>query len=137
MGGGTGPAHGTRATTCTPGPFHMKLMLQSTDDLPLNFGFTGKVCLVLHQIDPMIPTEFLDPCLAMLPFHLFQGNSAKPEGLHEIIKAGAMGLKLHEDWGTTPAAIDGCLTVADLYDVQVVASSLIRLGLETFNFLFT
>ncbi|XP_057776932.1 urease [Salvia miltiorrhiza] len=89
VGGGTGPAHGTRATTCTPAPFHMKLMLQSTDDLPLNFGFTGK------------------------------GNSSKAEGLHEIIKAGAMGLKLHEDWGTTPAAIDKCLTVADLYDIQV------------------
>ncbi|KAL1550436.1 Urease [Salvia divinorum] len=89
VGGGTGPAHGTRATTCTPGPFHMKLMLQSTDDMPLNFGFTGK------------------------------GNSAKEEGLHEIIEAGAMGLKLHEDWGTTPAAIDKCLTVADSYDIQV------------------
>lgn len=89
VGGGTGPADGTRATTCTPAPFHMKLMLQSTDDLPLNFGFTGK------------------------------GNSAKEEGLHCIIKAGAMGLKLHEDWGTTPAAIDKCLSVADLHDVQV------------------
>ncbi|KAG6429300.1 hypothetical protein SASPL_107348 [Salvia splendens] len=89
VGGGTGPAHGTLATTCTPGPFHMKLMLQSTDDMPLNFGFTGK------------------------------GNSAKEEGLHEIIKAGAMGLKLHEDWQTTPVAIDKCLTVADLYDIQV------------------
>ncbi|KAL7135057.1 hypothetical protein ABFS83_11G067300 [Erythranthe nasuta] len=89
VGGGTGPAHGTRATTCTPAPFHMKLMLQSTDELPLNFGFTGK------------------------------GNSSKEEGLHEIIKAGAMGLKLHEDWGTTPAAIDKCLSVAELYDIQV------------------
>ncbi|KAL0421538.1 UNVERIFIED_CONTAM: Urease [Sesamum latifolium] len=89
VGGGTGPADGTRATTCTPAPFHMKLMLQSTDELPLNFGFTGK------------------------------GNAAKEEGLHEIIKAGAMGLKLHEDWGTTPAAIDRCLCVADLYDIQV------------------
>ncbi|KAL8520173.1 hypothetical protein ACS0TY_010916 [Phlomoides rotata] len=89
VGGGTGPADGTRATTCTPAPFHMKLMLQSTDDLPLNFGFTGK------------------------------GNSSKEEGLHEIIKAGAMGLKLHEDWGTTPAAIDSCLHVADIYDIQV------------------
>ncbi|XP_059657728.1 urease [Cornus florida] len=89
VGGGTGPAYGTRATTCTPAPNHMKLMLQSTDDLPLNFGFTGK------------------------------GNSAKPEGLHEIIRAGAMGLKLHEDWGTTPATIDNCLTVADQYDIQV------------------
>ncbi|KAL2253736.1 urease [Sesamum indicum] len=89
VGGGTGPADGTRATTCTPAPFHMKLMLQSTDELPLNFGFTGK------------------------------GNASKEEGLHEIIKAGAMGLKLHEDWGTTPAAIDRCLCVADLYDIQV------------------
>ncbi|KAI9390410.1 hypothetical protein POPTR_008G177900v4 [Populus trichocarpa] len=88
VGGGTGPADGTRATTCTPAPSHMKLMLQSTDDLPLNFGFTGK------------------------------GNAAKPEELHKIIRAGAMGLKLHEDWGTTPAAIDNCLTVADEYDVQ-------------------
>ncbi|CAN1313429.1 URE [Linum perenne] len=89
IGGGTGPADGTRATTCTPAASHMKLMLQSTDDLPLNFGFTGK------------------------------GNAAKPEELHDIIKAGAMGLKLHEDWGTTPAAIDNCLAVADEYDVQV------------------
>ncbi|KAL3511416.1 hypothetical protein ACH5RR_030817 [Cinchona calisaya] len=89
VGGGTGPADGTRATTCTPAPPHMKLMLQSTDDLPLNFGFTGK------------------------------GNSSKEDGLHEIIKAGAMGLKLHEDWGTTPAAIDNCLTVAEKHDIQV------------------
>ncbi|GER56426.1 urease [Striga asiatica] len=89
VGGGTGPADGTRATTCTPAPFHMELMLQSTDDLPLNFGFTGK------------------------------GNSSKEEGLHDIVKAGAMGLKLHEDWGTTPAAIDRCLSIAELYDIQV------------------
>lgn len=89
VGGGTGPADGTRATTCTPAPEHMKLMLQSTDEMPLNFGFTGK------------------------------GNTAKADGLHEIIKAGAMGLKLHEDWGTTPAAIDNCLTVAEEYDIQV------------------
>ncbi|KAJ9169366.1 hypothetical protein P3X46_017569 [Hevea brasiliensis] len=89
VGGGTGPADGTRATTCTPAPSQMKLMLQSTDDLPLNFGFTGK------------------------------GNGAKPDELQEIIKAGAMGLKLHEDWGTTPAAIDNCLTVAEEYDIQV------------------
>ncbi|MFS7979014.1 putative urease [Helianthus anomalus] len=82
IGGGTGPVDGTHATTCTPGPIHMKSMLQATDDLPLNFGFTGK------------------------------GNSAKPEGIHEIIRAGAMGLKLHEDWGTTPATIDNCLAVA-------------------------
>ncbi|XP_074295783.1 urease isoform X1 [Silene latifolia] len=89
VGGGTGPADGTRATTCTPAPSHMKLMLQSTDDFPLNFGFTGKE------------------------------NSSKPEGLHEIIAAGAMGLKLHEDWGTTPAAIDCCLSVAEEHDIQV------------------
>ncbi|OWM89748.1 hypothetical protein CDL15_Pgr024496 [Punica granatum] len=89
IGGGTGPADGTRATTCTPAPSQMKLMLQSTDDLPLNFGFTGK------------------------------GNTSKHEELDEIIRAGAMGLKLHEDWGTTPAAIDNCLTVADRYDIQV------------------
>ncbi|KAK4265017.1 hypothetical protein QN277_026124 [Acacia crassicarpa] len=89
VGGGTGPADGTRATTCTPAPIQMKLMLQSTDPLPLNFGFTGK------------------------------GNSSWPDELREIVKAGAMGLKLHEDWGSTPAAIDNCLTVADAYDIQV------------------
>jgi len=89
IGGGTGPAVGTCATTCTPGSFHMRMMLEATDDLPLNFGFTGK------------------------------GNSAKPEGLHEQIQAGAIGLKLHEDWGTTPAAIDACLDIAEQYDVQV------------------
>lgn len=89
VGGGTGPATGTRATTCTPAPLHMKLMLQATDDLPLNFGFTGK------------------------------GNTAKPEGMHDIVRAGAMGLKLHEDWGSTPAAIDNCLAVGDQYDIQV------------------
>ncbi|CAI8598102.1 unnamed protein product [Vicia faba] len=89
VGGGTGPAFGTRATTCTPAPIQMKMMLQSTDDLPLNFGFTGK------------------------------GNCAKPDELHEIVKAGAMGLKLHEDWGTTPAAIECCLDVAEKHDIQV------------------
>ncbi|KAF3330940.1 urease [Carex littledalei] len=89
VGGGTGPAEGTRATTCTPAPLQMQMMLQSTDNIPMNFGFTGK------------------------------GNSAKPAGLVEIIEAGAMGLKLHEDWGTTPAAIDNCLSVADIYDIQV------------------
>jgi len=89
VGGGTGPAVGTCATTCTPGAFYMEMMLQATDSLPLNFGFTGK------------------------------GNTSKPEGLAEQIKAGALGLKLHEDWGTTPAAIDTCLTVAEDYDVQV------------------
>lgn len=89
VGGGTGPADGTRATTCTPAPNQMQMMLQSTDDLPLNFGFNGK------------------------------GNCAKPDELHEIVKAGAMGLKLHEDWGTTPATIHNCLTVAEQYDIQV------------------
>jgi urease subunit alpha len=89
VGGGTGPAVGTCATTCTPGSFNMKMMLQAVDDLPLNFGFTGK------------------------------GNTALPAGLLEQIKAGAIGLKLHEDWGTTPAAIDCCLGVADEFDVQV------------------
>ncbi len=89
IGGGTGPATGTSATTCTPGAFYMQMMLQATDALPLNFGFTGK------------------------------GNTAKPLGLPEQIVAGAIGLKLHEDWGTTPAAIDCCLSVADQYDVQV------------------
>ena len=89
LGGGTGPATGTCATTCTPGAAHIRMMLQATDDLPLNFGFLGK------------------------------GNSSKPEGLAEQIVGGAVGLKLHEDWGTTPAAIDCCLGVADELDVQV------------------
>ncbi|MDB5322447.1 MAG: ureC [Phycisphaerales bacterium] len=89
IGGGTGPAVGTCATTCTPAPFYIQAMLQAVDTLPLNFGFTGK------------------------------GNTAKPQGLREQIEAGAIGLKLHEDWGTTPAAIDCCLTVADQHDVQV------------------
>ncbi|KAM3261774.1 hypothetical protein ACQJBY_052455 [Aegilops geniculata] len=89
VGGGTGPAHGTCATTCTPAPSQMKLMLQSTDEFPINVGFTGK------------------------------GNTAKPEGLSEIIMAGAMGLKLHEDWGSTPAAIDNCLSVGEAFDIQV------------------
>ena len=89
IGGGTGPATGTNATTCTPGAWHMARMLQAADAFPMNLGFLGK------------------------------GDSAKPEGLIEQVKAGAMGLKLHEDWGTTPAAIDTCLTVADEYDVQV------------------
>jgi urease subunit alpha len=89
IGGGTGPATGTNATTCTPGGRHVELMLRATDALPMNFGFTGK------------------------------GNSSRPEGLREQIAAGAIGLKLHEDWGTTPAAIDCCLSVADDYDVQV------------------
>src|ERR1051326_7652164 len=89
VGGGTGPAGGTCATTCTPGSFYMRMMLQAVDSLPLNFGFTGK------------------------------GNTAMPAGLREQIQAGAIGLKLHEDWGTTPAAIDCCLSVADEYDIQV------------------
>jgi urease subunit alpha len=89
VGGGTGPATGTCATTCTPGSHHMKMMLAATDALPLNFGFTGK------------------------------GNTADRAGLPEQIIAGAIGLKLHEDWGTTPAAIDCCLTVAGEFDVQV------------------
>ncbi|MGD1808833.1 urease subunit alpha [Dapis sp. BLCC M126] len=89
IGGGTGPATGTNATTCTPGKWNIWMMLQAADAFPMNLGFLGK------------------------------GNSAKSEGLIEQIKAGAMGLKLHEDWGTTPAAIDTCLSVADKYDVQV------------------
>ena len=89
IGGGTGPATGTNATTCTPGSRHIELMLQATDALPMNFGFLGK------------------------------GNSSRPEGLGEQIAAGAIGLKLHEDWGTTPATIDVCLDVAERYDVQV------------------
>ncbi len=89
IGGGTGPATGTNATTCTPGPWNIHRMLQAADAFPVNLGFLGK------------------------------GNSSKPEGLVEQVKAGAIGLKLHEDWGTTPAAIDTCLSVADEYDVQV------------------
>ena len=89
IGGGTGPNTGTNATTCTPGSFHIRSMYQATDDIPLNFGFTGK------------------------------GNSSSPTGLAEQIEAGAVGLKLHEDWGTTPAAIDQCLEICEKYDVQV------------------
>ncbi|MEO1095670.1 MAG: urease subunit alpha [Cyanobacteria bacterium J06638_28] len=89
IGGGTGPATGTNATTCTPGAWHIWRMLQSIEAFPLNFGFLGK------------------------------GNSALQPGLIEQVQAGALGLKLHEDWGTTPAAIDTCLSVADDYDVQV------------------
>jgi urease subunit alpha len=89
IGGGTGPATGTNATTCTPGPWNMYRMLQAADAFPVNLGFLGK------------------------------GNSSQPQALEEQVRAGAMGLKLHEDWGTTPAAIDTCLTVADQYDVQV------------------
>jgi urease subunit alpha len=90
MGGGTGPAAGTTATTCTPGPWHILRMLQSADAFPMNLGFFGK------------------------------GNSSLAAGLVEQIEAGACGLKLHEDWGTTPAAIDRCLSVADDMDVQVL-----------------
>ena len=89
IGGGTGPATGTNATTCTPGAWNIWRMLQAADAFPMNLGFLGK------------------------------GNSAKPQGLEEQVRAGAMGLKLHEDWGTTPKAIDSCLSVADEYDVQV------------------
>ena len=89
IGGGTGPATGTNATTCTSGPWHLARMLQAADAFPMNIGFTGK------------------------------GNASLPEPLIEQVKAGAIGLKLHEDWGTTPASIDNCLNVADQYDVQV------------------
>ena len=90
LGGGTGPATGTAATTCTPGPFHLARMLQAAEGLPVNLGFAGK------------------------------GNASRPEALEEMVRAGAMALKLHEDWGTTPAAIDCCLEVADRFDVQVM-----------------
>ena len=89
VGGGTGPATGTNATTCTPGANNISFMLQASDSFPLNFGFLGK------------------------------GNTAQPKGLAEQIQAGAIGMKLHEDWGTTPAAIDNCLSVAEDLDVQV------------------
>ena len=93
IGGGTGPAAGTSATTCTPGVWNMYRMLQAADAFPMNIGLLGK------------------------------GNSSQPQGLVEQVEAGAIGLKLHEDWGTTPAAIDTCLTVADEYDVQVAIHS--------------
>ena len=89
IGGGTGPAAGTNATTCTPGPWNIARMLEAMDSVPVNFGLLGK------------------------------GNASRPDALVEQIAAGCMGLKLHEDWGTTPSAIDTCLTVADLYDIQV------------------
>ncbi|NPC75342.1 urease subunit alpha [Corallococcus exiguus] len=89
VGGGTGPATGTNATTCTPGAWNLARMLEATDTIPLNIGLTGK------------------------------GNTSLPEGLLDQVRAGAIGLKLHEDWGTTPAAIDTCLTLADAEDVQV------------------
>ncbi|SIS96713.1 urease subunit alpha [Paracoccus saliphilus] len=90
LGGGTGPAHGTLATTCTPGPWHIARMLEACADLPVNIGVAGK------------------------------GNASRPEPLEEQVRAGACALKLHEDWGTTPAAIDNCLNVADAMDVQVM-----------------
>lgn len=90
LGGGTGPAHGTLATTCTPGPWHLARMIQSFDAFPMNLGLSGK------------------------------GNASLPAALEEMVLAGACSLKLHEDWGTTPAAIDCCLSVADDYDVQVM-----------------
>jgi urease subunit alpha len=89
IGGGTGPATGTNATTCTPGPWHISRMLQSADAFAMNLGFLGK------------------------------GNGSLPQALEEQVEAGVMGLKLHEDWGTTPASIDCCLTVAEKYDIQV------------------
>ena len=89
IGGGTGPSTGTKATTCTPGPWNIRRMYEASESFPLNFGFLGK------------------------------GNSSLPGALEEQVRAGALGLKLHEDWGTTPAAIDQCLTVADRFDVQV------------------
>ena len=89
IGGGTGPATGTNATTCTPGPWNIHRMLEAAEGFPINLGFLGK------------------------------GNSSLPEGLNEQVEAGAIGLKLHEDWGTTPAAIDTCLSVAERYDIQV------------------
>jgi urease subunit alpha len=89
LGGGTGPATGTNATTCTPGAWHLGKMLQAAESFPMNLGFLGK------------------------------GNASLPAGLEEQLQAGAMGLKLHEDWGTTPASIDCCLSVAEKYDVQV------------------
>jgi urease subunit alpha len=90
IGGGTGPATGTAATTCTPGPFHLRRMLQAAEAFPMNLSFCGK------------------------------GNASQPAALEEMIRAGASALKLHEDWGTTPAAIDCCLSVADRFDVQVM-----------------
>lgn len=90
LGGGTGPAHGTLATTCTPGPWHIERMIQGVDAVPMNIGFAGK------------------------------GNASRPEALIEMVNAGACAMKLHEDWGTTPGAIDCCLSVADDMDVQVM-----------------
>ena len=93
LGGGTGPAHGTLATTCTPGPWHIGMMLRAVDAFPMNIGISGK------------------------------GNASLPNALVEMVEGGACALKLHEDWGTTPAAIDCCLSVADDYDIQVMLHS--------------
>ncbi|MEM6626091.1 MAG: urease subunit alpha [Pseudomonadota bacterium] len=90
VGGGTGPAHGTLATTCTPGPWHIARMIQAADAFPMNLAFSGK------------------------------GNASQPAALEEMVRGGAAALKLHEDWGTTPGAIDCCLSVADAFDVQVM-----------------
>src|ERR671928_519317 len=90
VGGGTGPATGTAATTCTPGPWHLARMIEAADAFPMNLAFAGK------------------------------GNASRPDALEEMIRAGACALKLHEDWGTTPAAIDCCLSVADNFDIQVM-----------------
>ena len=90
LGGGTGPAHGTLATTCTPGPWHIARMIEASDAFPMNLAYAGK------------------------------GNASKPKALEEMLLGGAAALKLHEDWGTTPSAIDTCLTVADAFDVQVM-----------------
>ena len=89
LGGGTGPATGTNATTCTPGSFHISRMLQSAEAFPMNLGFFGK------------------------------GNSTNESNLIDQVEAGACGLKLHEDWGTTPSTINSCLNVAEKFDVQV------------------
>jgi urease subunit alpha len=90
LGGGTGPAHGSFATTCTPGPWHLARMIEAADSFPMNLGFAGK------------------------------GNASQPAALEEMVRAGACAMKLHEDWGTTPAAIDCCLSVADRFDIQVM-----------------
>ncbi len=90
LGGGTGPAHGTLATTCTPGPWHLARMIEAADAFPMNLGFSGK------------------------------GNASRPAALEEMVLGGACALKLHEDWGTTPGSIDCCLSVADQYDIQVM-----------------
>ena len=90
IGGGTGPASGTSATTCTPGPWHLERMLQAAEGLPVNLGFSAK------------------------------GNTSQPQALEEMIRAGASSMKLHEDWGTTPSSIDNCLSVADRFDIQVM-----------------